>query len=214
MAPHIQSAVQSISSISILATDGVTDAMSVLVPMLTFVGGIAVAVIVESMRGHFASRDRAAAEAHQVAMWEKERAHESQRRLQEEHAAARRKYLDQVADAKLWIDYRWGDTHGLDVDWVPVNQPPPTMREPADVIAALQEVALKHPTARVRDLAASLAQSISGNYGDVAPRWDPRTNQPTQAVGVDPGGDTFRKWSESAGELLAAMHNSPIQAGT
>jgi hypothetical protein len=140
---------------------------------------------------------------------EDERTH--QRRLQVEaaHWKARDLYVGETAGALEWLNYEWGSNYGLDADWVPDNDPTPSLTSVSEVIKALRRVELQHPTAVVRDLARDLREGISGHYGSIRTIWHRDAEDYEQVAGVTPASDTFDKWAKKGEALLVAMHEPP-----
>lgn len=176
---------------------------------LVLTTGVVTAIINQTLGGWLAGRRQRSEQAHQRALQAEQRAHERQLRLEQAHAQARDVFLEEVAGGSEWIGHEWGRVHGLDVDWVPDHDPAPAFSSVTETIQALRRVELRHPTRRVRELAATLRQAISGRYGSIEPVWNQSVRDYEHKTGTPPSDETFRKWLELSEKLVDAIHEPP-----
>lgn len=80
-----------------------------------------------------------------------------------------------------------------------------------EAIAALRRVELRHPTREVRELAGTLRQGVSGQYGSIELVWNHAVREHEHQTGTPPSDDTFRKGSKSSEDLVDAIHEPPAQ---
>ena len=160
--------------------------------------GIAAGLVNQLLTWWRESRQRNHAASEVRALQEDERAHEAILRAEAAHGDAAGKFIGYAADATDWIEYKWGQDFGEDVDYVGVNRKAPELESPADVIDALRQIERRHPTKGVRMQAERLASSIDSEFNMI--------NGDT--VG-EPDAETYRSWKQQGDQLIAQILEPP-----
>lgn len=145
----------------------------------------------------------------QALLWIKEwtferRREQLGRELRYEEAASRARdiLIEDAGNVSAWIDYKWAETHGPEVDFYS-ELPKPSTGSVGEVLAALQRIATRHPMRGIRVEATELRHDIDAMYGDVTRRDDPR-----HVHSPFPSQDTFKEWSDAAEKLVEAIHEA------
>lgn len=150
-----------------------------------------------------------AEQTHQSEMQRESREDESLRLLIAAHDEAREGLLESAVGAEEWLSSEMNRTHGLDYDFSPENEPHPGLDDITEVIAALHEIEVRHPTRSVRRKARQLRGNLSAHYGTIDTEWDSSLREYVPKVGVRPSADQFFNWIEKAQDLVELIHTPP-----
>lgn len=169
----------------------------------------------EMQRGDLAQKQelQALEQQHQIRGQDDARRHQALERLRDAHDQARKDLNNEAAAVRAWLDYQWGNDYGLERgDWVTEFEPRPRLVNVAQVLAALDALALTHPVRAVRATAASLRSSISGHFGSIREEWDDRTSSHVMRTGTTPSFEDYAQWMEQADSLIDLLHTPPTMS--
>jgi hypothetical protein len=146
---------------------------------------------------------------HQSQMQIEAREHESLLRLIAGHDNAREEHLPRAVGSYEWLQHELGEKYGADYEWLSVNEPQPSIDSVTEVIRALRQVELTHPTRSVRKVASDLCSGISAHYGTIGSEWDEKLRMNVDLVGPTPTESQILDWVAKANRLVQLIHTPP-----
>ncbi|GAA1718257.1 hypothetical protein GCM10009745_78790 [Kribbella yunnanensis] len=137
---------------------------------------------------------------HQRSILLDQRRHEAQLRAEQAHYDARSVHLPLAQSIHAWLYNEWALRFGNEVAYTPKAISPVVLQGPSDVLTQVGELAVAHPTRRVRELARALDSEIETCYNFAAPH---RAGEPSR--------EQLEAWIAASSRLIEAIHEFPLE---
>ena len=148
---------------------------------------------------HTFQRDQYTREVqHQQIMLLDQRRHDARVRAEQAHYDARPVLLPYARNVHAWLYREWTVQYGQEYAYTSKVSSEVLLHGPADVLTNLGELAVAHPTRRVRDLARMLDTEIDKRYNVTPVGAEPR-----------PSRKELERWISVASRLIEEIHEFP-----